>query len=622
MDWSWVHSCAFCQKMQIQVPKHFEPDGDQSISLDLTFDDIVHGAENGCTFYATLKSPMERYPEALDRSAPIEVSLCYGPGDSLDVWFKRIVRPFFAFTQEGDPVHSVVNRVLPNLEPGSAPSLSKASSWLSNCLTNHPKCSSKGTCESPARLLKLGQDESTVCLVPNHQHYRYAALSYCWGGDQEYKLTRARLAAYQASIRVASLPKSVQDAIQVAQSIEGISYIWIDSLCIIQDDDDDKGSQLAKMGDIYRGAMVTISAASAGSCYEGFLKSRECPEKAKPIAKIPFISGTWGKGEVYLVPHAGREADPDPINYRAWTLQEHVLSPRILYYSSLQPHWLCRSERKSDGGMRFPQVLESRRYGDEMGLFAFSGDGAHRTWVELLATYTRRNMTNPGDRYVAIEAIGQDVAKAMGTDYVAGLFANTWAIDLSWMAEQPQPCPSQRAGPSWSWTSISGAINMVERERDTKDTIEVVSFDVKWKIPGARSGEIQSASLKVRAWMKPQKLHFGPARRRAQFADCTGAHIAYYPDTIDSSYEDGKVVDLWLMEVSQLFQGHHFNCEIWGLVLCREGSGAFKRVAGYVLRLPSLSKLAGVDEASAKDLIEGPDLYDRLGFTQMEVHLV
>ncbi|EEU41745.1 uncharacterized protein NECHADRAFT_8553, partial [Fusarium vanettenii 77-13-4] len=135
--------------------------------------------------------------------------------------------------------------------------------WLFNCLTNHPKCSSKGICESPVRLLKLGQDESTVCLVPNHQNFRYAALSYCWGADQEYKLIQARLTAYHASIDVASLPKSVQDAIKVARSLDGISYIWIDSLCIIQDDDDDKGSQLAKMGDIYRGGTVTISAASA-----------------------------------------------------------------------------------------------------------------------------------------------------------------------------------------------------------------------------------------------------------------------------------------------------------------------------------------------------------------------
>ncbi|KAJ4172816.1 hypothetical protein NW754_003021 [Fusarium falciforme] len=87
--------------MQIQAPKNFELDGDQSISLNITFDDIVHGAENGCTFYATLKGSMERYSESFDHSEPIEVSLCYGPGDTLDVWFKRIVRPFFAFTQEG-----------------------------------------------------------------------------------------------------------------------------------------------------------------------------------------------------------------------------------------------------------------------------------------------------------------------------------------------------------------------------------------------------------------------------------------------------------------------------------------------------------------------------------------
>lgn len=194
------------------------------------------------------------------------------------------------------------------------------------------------------------------------------------------------------------------------------------------------------MGDIYRGATVTISAASARSCYKGFLQARECPEKTKPISKVAFISEIATR-EVYIVPHASREGGPDPVNPRAWTLQEHVLSPRTLYYSLLKLYWLCWSERKSDGGMRFPQVLESRRYGDEMGLFAFSGDGTHWIWVELLATYTRRKTTNPGGRYVAIEAIWQDVANAMGTDYVPGLFVNSWAIDLSWMAEQPQPCP-------------------------------------------------------------------------------------------------------------------------------------------------------------------------------------
>lgn len=216
---------------------------------------------------------------------------------------------------------------------------------------------------------------------------------------------------------------------------------------------------------------------------------RELLRGLSPAPGMPRESKAYFQGNLHIRncnerrsvsrPTRGREGDPDSINYRAWTLQEHVLSPRILYVSSLQPHWLYRSERMSDGGTRFPQVLESRRYGDEMDLFALSGDGAYWTWIELLATYTRRKMTNHGDRYDAIEAIGQDVAKAMGTDYVAGLLANFWAIDLGWIVEQPQPCPSRRAGPSWSWTSISGAMNMVERERDTKDAVDVLTFDVK-----------------------------------------------------------------------------------------------------------------------------------------------
>ena len=117
----------------------------------------------------------------------------------------------------------------------------------------------------------------------------YAALSYCWGDiAPKFKLTTECIDEACSGIFIKRLPRTLQDAILIARTME-IPYIWIDSLCIIQDDEEDKKRELPKMVDIYSGAAVVISAAVSKTCEDGFLQPRDMSSLLKFDYNLPIL---------------------------------------------------------------------------------------------------------------------------------------------------------------------------------------------------------------------------------------------------------------------------------------------------------------------------------------------
>jgi hypothetical protein len=100
----------------------------------------------------------------------------------------------------------------------------------------------------------------------------YAALSYVWGGPQAFCTLQSNVASHSSQISLSTLPQTIQDAVFCAHKL-GLKYLWVDSLCIIQDSTDDWEREIANMAQIYKNAFVTISAAKAKGCHEGFLKT-------------------------------------------------------------------------------------------------------------------------------------------------------------------------------------------------------------------------------------------------------------------------------------------------------------------------------------------------------------
>jgi hypothetical protein len=143
------------------------------------------------------------------------------------------------------------------------------------------------------------------------------ALSYCWGGQQPVTMTSSTAQDITDGILVSVLPKTLQDAIVVTHKL-GLRYLWVDALCIIQDSPQDLNREIAKMAETFQGAFITISAASASSVHQGFLRDRQW--RSSICLQLPYESGTATNGSV-LIEQERRTYDSseDPINLRAWT---------------------------------------------------------------------------------------------------------------------------------------------------------------------------------------------------------------------------------------------------------------------------------------------------------------
>lgn len=194
---------------------------------------------------------------------------------------------------------------------------------------------------------------------------RYAALSYCWGPTSDsatqFKTETHSLSEYLVGFPIETTSKVIRDAIIVARALS-IPYLWIDAVCIIQDDQTDWEKESALMADIYRHAYFTICTPTSSSCRQGFL-ARQPPDPAK-LTVISFeskidktVKGLFNIREVALHPGLRKSSQSyslDTIysqwNQRGWTLQETVLSTRLLVFGPSGVHFECPLKRRSEDG--------------------------------------------------------------------------------------------------------------------------------------------------------------------------------------------------------------------------------------------------------------------------------
>ncbi|KAF3809524.1 hypothetical protein GCG54_00012808, partial [Colletotrichum gloeosporioides] len=155
----------------------------------------------------------------------------------------------------------------------------------------------------------------------------YVALSHCWGHHQPAKTTKATL----------DLPKTFQDAITVTRAL-GIDFIWVDSLCIIQDDPDDWAKEASQMASIYRNAYITIAATSAAGGEEGFLYDRRRRIYKSTVELSGKIRHFFTRCFIDHSPFSRHDktisSRPLPLITRGWCLQEQILSPHLVHFTS------------------------------------------------------------------------------------------------------------------------------------------------------------------------------------------------------------------------------------------------------------------------------------------------
>lgn len=228
----------------------------------------------------------------------------------------------------------------------------------------------------------------------------YAVLSYCWGGDQVFKTVESKRGTVSRARK--DLSQTIQDAVLVTRQLK-LEYLWVDSMCIIQDSVEDKSALISQMHKIYTCAQVTIAASKASKCTEGFLAPRvNVPQFYIPIRYPSGRVGPHRFGRVILIASPHRSVEPLVI--RAWTLQESLLSRRILSYGSLQLHWYCATTEHCDGGIidrnsanfvSFQPLEETaidypRR---RVECKSLRKDLTSLPWLEFVEQYTKREMS-------------------------------------------------------------------------------------------------------------------------------------------------------------------------------------------------------------------------------------
>ena len=269
--------------------------------------------------------------------------------------------------------------------PAPPSSSALALKWLTTCDNDHTKCKATGKPDLlPSRLIDVGDKSSgdpslliTAETSKNLVGAKYLTLSHCWGDIKIKTLEKANLEDMKKAIVMSSLPQTFQDAIRVTREL-GKPYLWIDSLCIIQDDKEDWFQESSRMGDIYSNSYCTISATGAEDGSMGLFLDRKPPPV--PKSSLYISANTDGqvdrKYEHTEAPNHDtkmweREVDSAPLNQRAWVFQERFLSHRNLMFGRDCLFWECDSNRASE---TFPDSLPS--WMTSTTHFKYSGEAA------------------------------------------------------------------------------------------------------------------------------------------------------------------------------------------------------------------------------------------------------
>ena len=265
---------------------------------------------------------------------------------------------------------------------------------------------------------------------------RYTTLSHCWGpqGMTPLRTTKANLDDHLNSIALEKLPRTFQDAIRITRGV-GLEYLWIDSLCILQDDQEDWLQESARMGSIYEKGWLTIAASAARNSTEGCFRSKR-PEQC--FVEVPYHStADETSGSFFIATSSSYESSPawGPLRKRAWAVQEWRLSRRIVHFTEGGLSWKCKT-------------CELDERDDEIDMEEYP------EWDSLVQNYSDCELTNETDRLIALQGLVNEMQMATLDRYYLGIWTSGLPDHLLWMRESFRPNVQCVSGmPSWTWAS-------------------------------------------------------------------------------------------------------------------------------------------------------------------------
>ncbi|KAH6662169.1 heterokaryon incompatibility protein-domain-containing protein, partial [Halenospora varia] len=307
--------------------------------------------------------------------------------------------------------------------------------WIRVCQDEHEKCRQLNS-PLPSRLIDV-QNEDPVLVKSNGLKGSYTTLSHCWGKQKLPTTTSDNIAQRYINIELSELPQTYRDAIKITKRLQ-IQYLWIDSLCIIQDSVKDWQEESKQMKEYYKNSMVTISALNSADSRGGILNQRVVrPSIPMNLQRDLFIRKS--------APTHREVFGFSPLNNRAWALQERLLSTRIVHYGGQEMFWECLSCACREGS---PFVHEQPYHpgypGSPLGQMISPPEPnvASRNekelpdslWWRIITRYSGRCLTKRSDRLPAVSGLASLFHEATKHEYLAGIWRED-LDDLLWFVD-------------------------------------------------------------------------------------------------------------------------------------------------------------------------------------------
>ena len=369
-----------------------------------------------------------------------------------------------------------------------------AREWIQKCRSSHserckPVHESGDEKWNPTRLVDVGCPEKgrnprIYHSSESREPLRYLTLSHRWGEQNVVKLTSNNMDRLVHDLPPRKLSETFKDAIKVTGQLR-YQYIWIDSLCIIQDSAADWEREAVLMAKLYGRSECTLAALSMRG-------SQGCFRRRNPLFRRPCRLVKAHGVDVYAYGFTISEPsgfglyegddddrpdfalDNNALLQRAWVFQERLISHRIIYLGASGLFWECCEDKASEfwpNGNR--HEIQQEGYRDHHNIPVkialakladpqhwhmqrWTGDPPNVTfsnlWNEMVYIYTRARLTYESDRIVALSGVATMLQVRTGMTYLAGLWKELLPDGLTWRCSKSETITkAQRRRPTWSW---------------------------------------------------------------------------------------------------------------------------------------------------------------------------
>ncbi|KAF9880689.1 het domain-containing protein [Colletotrichum karsti] len=366
----------------------------------------------------------------------------------------------------------------PTVNTDSPETLSQLKAWIDACNHKHA-CFDDTASKLPTRVVQVKDNQVRVISRPGHLA-RYTTLSHRWGEHEHFVLTKTNTDTLSQDIPWDSIPKTYQDAIWVTRQL-GIDYIWIDTLCIVQDDPDDWHRESVQMKTVYGQSYLNIAASHGNNSNAGLFVTRNMPQKY-PAYSVPSAPDILVRQQPYRT-HGDFGSNYSshfkwPLLKRGWVLQERLLSPRVVYFDTEELKWECFSAADCQCG----GIVSMWNFKMDYTGSALRGQTPLPfEWMRIAEVYSNLDLTFDEDRAVALSGIaGQAARSKRGGRYLAGVWESALAHQLCWEIYNTHRRPARYIAPSWSWLSVFGSVGNFNRmDYDMTSVIDVEITEVE-----------------------------------------------------------------------------------------------------------------------------------------------